>query len=79
MIQIDAVRMWGIPEFTVTEGLISGGSLPCIWCEHQIEGWEFALIVKEDGHAEAFAMHLKCMPPEVKDARKFALGLAQVQ
>ncbi len=62
-IQCDAVRMLSIPEFTVTESHILRGSLPCFWCEHQIDEGEFALIVKEEDHADAFAMHLNAYRP----------------
>ncbi len=42
MIKIDPVRLWGISDFKVTEGYISGGSIPCLWCDHEIEDGSFA-------------------------------------
>lgn len=78
MIQIDPVRYWGISNFSVSEGKIISGSASCVWCERAIIIGKFVLVVQEDGRADAFAMHLACMPPEVKAARRLALDLSRL-
>lgn len=79
MIQLNIVRLWGIPDFSITEGHITEGAAECVWC-HKIAGvGEFVMIVQEDGHFATLAMHPKCLPFEIKAARNFVIGLAQVQ
>ncbi len=75
MLQIDTARLWGIPDFTVSEGKIKAGSANCVWCENAVSIGEFVLVVQVDSRADAFVMHPKCLPSEVKAARKLAIDL----
>ncbi len=79
MIEIRTVKGWKFQVLNVTEGWIVSSYDICAWCDKVVGVGEFVLVVQEDGRVEKFAMHPKCLPPEVKAARAFALGLAQVQ
>ncbi len=78
MIQIDAAHLWGIADFTVTEGTIVASTGNCAWRERAAEIGEFVLIVQEDVRSEALVMHTKCLPSEFASARRFVSGLAQI-
>jgi hypothetical protein len=78
MIGIETLRKWSIPAFTVSEGKIVSGSDNCVWCEQVTNILEYVLVVQEDGRTDTSVMHLECLPPEVKAARKVALNLGNV-
>ncbi len=79
MVQIDVVYKWGVLDFMVTEGTIISGYDKCAWCKMPADVEEIVLAVQERGRTEKFVLHPKCLPPEVKAARKLALGIAQVE
>lgn len=61
-LELSIVGHWGISDFIVSEGYVKQGSAECVWCSKVAGVGEFVMLVKEDGHAAAFAMHPKCLP-----------------
>lgn len=76
MVELNPVRMWGITDFSVTEGHITNGSAECVWCHKVANVGEFVMIVQENGHTVSLVMHPKCLPPDVRAARFIAVQLA---
>lgn len=78
MIDFNAVRLWGISTFNISEGKIISGSASCVWCDDVASTGEFVLVVQEQGRTVPFVLHLKCLPAEVKAAHIMALGVSRV-
>ncbi len=79
MIQLDLMSKWVVPGFLFSEGRVIAGSEICVWCERSANVGELVFVVQEKDRCHKFAMHPACLPPEVKVARKLALGHAQVE
>ncbi len=56
MIQLEAVRLWGVPGFVVPEGKIISSSGNCVWCDNATGIGEFVLGCRSYHNKKAPAM-----------------------